>query len=153
MTVPFPTRSPRNRDFCSKPPHSSANRAILRWAFGAFGAALIACGPPQWPGGIVVHLGMSPRGVRVVEIPDGSPATAAGLLPNDMILAVDDQPVDGLSHTKLHELLAGEVGTTVRLRVDRAGTIHELSVRRAPYRHGESTTHLRPPSPQPRSGT
>ena len=98
-------------------------------------------------------LGKSPRGVRVVEIPAGSPALAGGLQPNDMILAVDGQPVAELSDTKLHALLSGEVGTTVRLRIDRAGTIHELSVQRAPYRHGESTAHVRPAATETRSGT
>jgi membrane-associated protease RseP (regulator of RpoE activity) len=150
---PFPSRSPLTRAHRAKPAHSPRNHRILGWACGALGAVLIGCGPPQWPGGIVVHLGKSPRGVRVVEIPAGSPALAGGLQPNDMILAVDGHSVADLPDAKLHALLAGEVGSIVQLRVDRAGTIHELRVQRAPYRQGESTAHLRPPRSEPRSGT
>ena len=100
----------------------------------------------------MVLLGWSTRGVRVVEIPPDSPAVAAGLQPNDMILAVDGKPVADLTDKQVHALLAGEVGTRVQLRVDRAGTIHELSVVRAPYRQGQSTAHLRPQAAPPRSG-
>ena len=88
----------------------------------------------------------------MVEIPPDSPAQAAGLQPNDMILAIDGKPIADLTDKQVHALLAGEVGSRVALRVDRAGTIHELSVVRAPYRQGESTGHLRPQAAPPRGG-
>jgi carboxyl-terminal processing protease len=94
---------------------------------------VIGCGPPSWPGGIRALLGASPRGVRVVKVPDDSPAAKAGLQVGDFILAIDGKPIAGLPAKKLHELLTGEVGTIVLLRIDREGSQSELRVTRAPY--------------------
>lgn len=75
----------------------------------------------------------SKRGVRVVEVPSGSPAAEAGLREGDMLLEVDGRSIAGLKPHKLHELLTGEVGSSVLLRVDRDGEQRELRVTRAPY--------------------
>jgi carboxyl-terminal processing protease len=94
---------------------------------------VIACGPPSWAGGIHALLASSPRGVRVVEVPEGSPAAKAGLAVDDVIVAIDGKAVKGLTGAQLHDLLMGEVGSDVTLRVDRAGSPHDLRVTRAPY--------------------
>jgi carboxyl-terminal processing protease len=78
-------------------------------------------------------LGASPRGLRVVRVPTDSPAAKAGLLEGDFIVAIDDRSIAGLSGKQLHELLTGEVGSPVRLRVTRDGSEHEIAVTRAPY--------------------
>jgi C-terminal processing protease CtpA/Prc len=71
--------------------------------------------------------------VRVVTVPDESPAAKAGLRVDDFILAIDGHPVAGLSGGHIHDLLTGEVGSNVVLRIDRAGSVSELRVTRAPY--------------------
>lgn len=80
----------------------------------------------------------SSRGVRVVEIPPGGPAARGGLRVGDLVLAIDGHPVADLPGAKLHALLSGEVGSTVQIRVERAGTLLELALQRAPYRSAEA---------------
>ena len=88
-------------------------------------------------------LAASPRGVRVVRVPEDSPAAEAGLLEGDFILAIDDKSIKGLSGKQLHDLLTGEVGSPVRLRITRDGSEREIAVTRAPYatrdRYGKLT--------------
>jgi membrane-associated protease RseP (regulator of RpoE activity) len=93
----------------------------------------IGCGPSAWPGGIHAVLAASERGVRVVEVPPDSPAARAGLLADDVLLAVDGRPVTGMSARAIHELLTGEVGTTVVLQVERQSEKLEIPIERAPY--------------------
>jgi S1-C subfamily serine protease len=142
MTMPqFPTRSLLGVTFSAKARFSALNRGLFGVAGRPLGAALIACslacGPPSWPGGIHAVLAASPRGVRVVEIPVGSPAMQSGLVPGDFILAIDGHPVADLPPAKLRALLSGEVGSSVLLRIDRGGVMREVSVQRAPYRRAE----------------
>jgi membrane-associated protease RseP (regulator of RpoE activity) len=133
-TPPFPTRSPRAGDRPSKQRVSPLKRRLLTQLGPALAAALIGCGPPSWPGGIHAVMASSSRGLRVVQIPVGGPAANGGLQAGDTIIAIDGQPVADLPAAKLRALLSGEVGTTVLLRVERAGTLHELPLQRAPYR-------------------
>jgi C-terminal processing protease CtpA/Prc len=69
----------------------------------------------------------------VVRVPADSPAAQAGLLEGDFIVAIEDKPITGLSGKQLHELLTGEVGSPVRLRISRDGSEREIAVTRAPY--------------------
>lgn len=133
--MPFPTRS-RQHTCGSQKRVTIARSRPCTYAWAALLlACVISCGPPTWPGGIRVHLGASPRGVRVVKLPKDSPAAKAGLRENDFILAIDGQAIAALPGNKVHALLAGEVGTRVLLRVSRDGSEQELSVPRAPYDH------------------
>ncbi|MCU0864491.1 MAG: S41 family peptidase [Planctomycetes bacterium] len=60
-----------------------------------------------------------------------SPAEAAGLLPGDLLLAVDDRTLDGpRSRAEVTELVRGPADTTVRLRVRRDGGERVIPVRR-----------------------
>lgn len=93
----------------------------------------MACAGPSWPGGIHAKLAASARGLRVVEVPDGSPAERAGVLEGDAIVSIDGTAVAGLSAQRIHELLAGEVGSPVELVVQRGSTTERLRVERAPY--------------------
>jgi S1-C subfamily serine protease len=57
-------------------------------------------------------------GVEVVEVVDGSPAAKAGLRPSDLILDVDDAPVEDAGD--LQRMMTGErIGRSVQLRVVR----------------------------------
>ncbi|HET9214891.1 MAG TPA: trypsin-like peptidase domain-containing protein [Gaiellaceae bacterium] len=58
--------------------------------------------------------------VEVVEVVEGSPAALAGLRPEDMIVAVEDTPVEGVDD--LQRLMAGElIGSRVSATVVRDG--------------------------------
>jgi serine protease Do len=59
--------------------------------------------------------------VEVVEVVDGSPAAAAGLRPEDLIVDVGDTPVEGVDD--LQRLMAGElIGSRLEATIVREGT-------------------------------
>jgi carboxyl-terminal processing protease len=59
--------------------------------------------------------------LAIVEPIPGSPADKAGLLPGDVITAVDGTSLDGLTVGAARDLIRGPRDTTVRLTVVRAG--------------------------------
>jgi S1-C subfamily serine protease len=64
-------------------------------------------------------------GVEIVEVVPGSPAAAAGLRPEDLVLDVDGVAIE--SARDLQRLMAAErIGKPVSVRVFRDGTIHEV---------------------------
>ncbi len=68
------------------------------------------------------------RALEVVQLLDGSPAAAAGVRPGDLIVALDDRPVEGVGD--LQRLLDGSaVGRRVNVRVSRDGRLLEVGVR------------------------
>jgi S1-C subfamily serine protease len=65
------------------------------------------------------------RGVEVVDVAANSPAAAAGLRPEDLIVAVDKRPVTDVG--ELQRLMVGDrIGTAVELDVIREGRLVEL---------------------------
>lgn len=65
------------------------------------------------------------RGVEVVDVAANSPAAAAGLRPEDLIVAVDRRPVTDVG--ELQRLMVGDrIGTDVELDVIREGRLVEL---------------------------
>jgi len=67
------------------------------------------------------------RALEVVQVVQPSPAAAAGLAPGDLILNLDERPVEGVGD--LQRLLDGRlVGRRVRLRIARDGHETELGV-------------------------
>jgi S1-C subfamily serine protease len=68
-----------------------------------------------------------PRALEVVQLLDGSPAARAGVRAGDLILALDDRPVEGVGD--LQRILdGGLIGKTVELRVAREGNLIELGL-------------------------
>jgi carboxyl-terminal processing protease len=57
----------------------------------------------------------------VVAPIDGSPADEAGILPGDTILEVNGQSTDGLDFAELRDLIRGDAGGSVTLRLRHAG--------------------------------
>ena len=108
--------------------HRAASPRLAAWGVCAL---LAGCGAPSWAGGIHAQLARSERAVRVVEVPEGGPAARAGLRPEDLVIAIDARPVAGLSALEVHELLLGEVGSTVELEIERDGSRQTLRVERA----------------------
>jgi S1-C subfamily serine protease len=88
----------------------------------------IAGGPRPLPPRLASQLGRK-AGVEVVEVVGDGPASAAGLRAEDLIVAVDDSPVEGMGD--LLRLMDGAlIGATVRLDVLREG--RELALELVP---------------------
>ena len=76
-----------------------------------------------------VDVGLMPREGRVLLVPitDGQ-AAQAGLRRGDVLLAVDDQPVAGLTQAQILVLLRGGAGSPVRLTVERSAANPPMQV-------------------------
>lgn len=68
------------------------------------------------------------RGARVVQVLPGSPAAAAGLQTDDIILSFDGQEIEDESHL-IHLVSLSEVNRTVRLQILRNGRRETVMVR------------------------
>lgn len=98
-------------------------------------AILLGCGAPAWKGSIGVNLAQSSRGVRVLTIPEDSPAREAGLEPNDWLLAIDGVAISNMTTAEdLRRHLSGEVGSEVTLQLLRDEQEFEVRMKRVPYR-------------------
>src|SRR6266536_729948 len=86
----------------------------------------IAGGPRPLPPRLARELQQA-SGVEVVEVVEASPAAAAGLRSEDLIVAVDETPIAGVDD--LHKLMVSDaIGRTVRLEVLREGRRLELEL-------------------------
>jgi serine protease Do len=86
----------------------------------------IAGGPRPLPPRHATALGRR-ECVEVVDVADGSPAAAAGLRPEDLIVAVDETPIESVD--ALQRLMVGEViGREVRLTVLRGDRTLRLTL-------------------------
>ncbi len=86
----------------------------------------IAGGARPLPPRVAASVGRD-RAVEVVEVVPGSPAARAGLRAEDLIVAVDGDPVRGVDD--LQRLMTGErIGTRVTLEVVRGADAFELEL-------------------------
>ncbi len=82
--------------------------------------------PVHLPSALAQEVGQE-TGLLLMQVKPGGPADEAGLLMGDTLVTLDGQPVP--HHDALLALLAGDrVGTSVPVRVVRAGQIHDLQV-------------------------
>ena len=79
-------------------------------------------------GGLGLEVEMVDRLLRVVASIPGAPAARAGLQSGDLILRLDDQPVQGMALTDAVSRMRGEPGTPIVLTIRRAGRGDEFSV-------------------------
>lgn len=72
--------------------------------------------------GIGAEVSMVDGKVTIIAPIKDSPAEKAGLRPNDQVLRVDDEDLEGLDLNKAVEKIRGEKGSEVTLEVQRAGS-------------------------------
>jgi serine protease Do len=86
----------------------------------------IAGGSRPLPPRLASRLGRE-QGVEVVEVVEGGPAERAGLRAEDLIVAVDGAPVEGV--TDLQRLMVGElIGATITLQIFRSDQPLDLTL-------------------------
>lgn len=83
-------------------------------------------------GGIGVTVTSHPEGARVTAVDPDTPAAAAGLIPDDIIVEIDAAPVAGLPLSAVVARLRGPVDRSVSLGLRRAGldTVQRVEVGR-----------------------
>lgn len=70
--------------------------------------------------------------VRIDGVIPGGPGANAGLLPGDLILAVDQEPVEGLPLVDVLDRIRGAENSSVVLLIDRDGSYFEKEIVREP---------------------
>ncbi|MBE6850313.1 MAG: S41 family peptidase [Ruminococcus sp.] len=71
--------------------------------------------------------------ILLIEVQEGSPAEAAGLKANDVIVAVEDQDVSEISFDEAVSMIKGEVDTRVRIRIRRDDTERNYTIVRKTF--------------------
>ena len=82
-------------------------------------------------GGIGAQIGVRNEKVTLVKILSDTPAEKIGLKAGDIVLAINDESTEGFTTDKAVEKIRGEIGTTVKLQIDRAGKEKEYAITRA----------------------
>jgi carboxyl-terminal processing protease len=72
-------------------------------------------------GGLGIEVTMEDGLIKVVAAIDDTPAHKAGIMTNDIITHLDDEPVQGLTLSRAVEKMRGPPSTKVRLRIVRQG--------------------------------
>jgi carboxyl-terminal processing protease len=72
-------------------------------------------------GGLGIEVTMEEALIKVVAPIDETPAAKAGILANDIITHLDDEPVQGLTLNQAVEKMRGPVNTKIRLKIMRKG--------------------------------
>lgn len=80
--------------------------------------------------GIGVTITVSENGYLIQKVAEGGPAEEAGLLPGDIIVAVDGAYTAGLSGDEGKALVQGEEGSTVEITVERQGQTLTYTIER-----------------------
>lgn len=84
-------------------------------------------------GGVGIQVGTDNVGrLKVVAPLVGSPAYEAGIMPDDVIMEIDGQSTEGMSLDKSTELMQGQPGTPVKVKVrHRDGETEDITINRA----------------------
>lgn len=80
--------------------------------------------------GITIQQAEDGSGFLIVMVNQNGPAQEAGILVNDLLIAVEDQDVREMTADQVRELIRGEAGTKVSLTVMRQGEHQTLAVER-----------------------
>jgi carboxyl-terminal processing protease len=79
-------------------------------------------------GGLGVEITMEDGLIKVVTPIDETPAAKAGILANDLIVKVDDDPVQGMTFDQAVEKMRGPANTKVKLTIMRKGQDKPIEV-------------------------
>src|ERR1700693_235936 len=72
-------------------------------------------------GGVGIEVTMEEGSIRVVAPIDETPAAKAGIMANDIITHLDEEPVQGLTLDQVVERMRGAVNTKIELKISRGG--------------------------------
>lgn len=78
--------------------------------------------------GITITVAHDGDGLQVMQVNPGSSAEEAGILVDDVIIAIDGQSASGMTTTDARNLVRGEEGTAVEITVRRGGEKITMSV-------------------------
>ncbi len=81
-------------------------------------------------GGIGAQIGIRDEKVTLVKILVDTPAESSGLKAGDIVLRINDESTEGFTTEQAVEKIRGEIGTTVKLLIDRGGKEKEYSITR-----------------------
>jgi carboxyl-terminal processing protease len=79
-------------------------------------------------GGLGIEVTMEDGLVKVISPIDDTPASKAGILTNDLIVNLDDEPVQGLTLNQAVEKMRGPVNTKIKLKIIRKGQDKPLDI-------------------------
>lgn len=81
--------------------------------------------------GVTVQYNYAEETLTVTDVQKNSPAEGAGILPGDIILAVDGTTLSEVGYPDLADLIRGEAGTSLTLTLLRADTELSVTLKRA----------------------
>ena len=81
--------------------------------------------------GVGIAITGHPRGLRVLEVYDDSPAKRAGIMRGDLIVGAGSRSLNGLSEEETTSLIKGPAGTDVTIVVQRGERRRRLELTRA----------------------
>src|SRR6186713_2703419 len=79
-------------------------------------------------GGLGIEVTMEDGLIKVVAPIDETPAQKAGVMANDVITHLDDEPVQGLTLNQAVEKMRGPVNTKIRLKIMRKGATEPVEI-------------------------
>src|SRR5947209_19479289 len=79
-------------------------------------------------GGLGIEVTMEDGLIKVVAPIDETPAAKAGVMANDIITSLDDEPVQGLTLNQAVEKMRGPEGTKIKLKIMRKGQDKPLDI-------------------------
>jgi len=83
-------------------------------------------------GGLGLEVTMENGLVKVVSPIDDTPAAQAGLKPNDLIVAIDGEPVQGMTLTDAVTKMRGPVNSSIKLNIKRGDAVpFDVTLKRA----------------------
>jgi carboxyl-terminal processing protease len=80
-------------------------------------------------GGLGIEVTMEDGVVKVVSPMDGTPASRAGIQPNDLITHLDGEPVKGLTLEQAVDKMRGPVNSAINLKILRKGVDKPVEVK------------------------
>src|SRR4051794_18635227 len=95
-------------------------------------------------GGLGIEVTMEEGLIKVVAPIDETPAAKAGVMANDIITHLDDEPVQGLTLNQAVEKMRGPVNTKIKIRISRKGIDKpvEVSITRDVIRVRSVRSHM-----------